>query len=84
MSGMTDPDFFQGLRVIESVYLTQQGRPYPVRRGWRERLFTLPWRPLQMTRLVTPTIPYQGGVMVNEHTILMHPAFIKSLREVLK
>ena len=70
-----------GMRVIESVYLVQDGKPYPVRRTWRERLFSRPWRPLVATRTVIPKVPYQGAVRLNEWTIVMHPSEVLRLAE---
>ena len=78
------PNRFNGMRVIESVHLTQNGEPYEVRRTWRERLLTRPWRPLQATRTVMPHVPYQGAVRLDRNTLVMHPAVWKQLRETLR
>lgn len=75
---------FQGMRVIESTYLEQDGEPYTARRTWRERLFTRPWRPLVRTYTVVPRIPYQGFVQLNATTLVMHPATYRQLRESLR
>ena len=71
----------QGMRVIESAYLEQDGEPYTARRTWRERLFRRPWRPLQATRVIVPKIPYQGAVRLNSTTLVMHPAIVRTLRK---
>lgn len=72
-----------GLRVIESVLLTEAGKPYEVRRPWRERLFSRPWRPLQATRTVTPQIPMQGGYQLANGTLVMHPETVRRIRETI-
>lgn len=70
-----------GVRIIESVYLTEPGEPYKVRRTWRERLFSLPWQPLKATRTITPQVPMRGGYQLGDGTIVMHPAMVAEFRE---
>jgi hypothetical protein len=74
-------DTFYGLRIIESVHLVQDGEPYEVRRSWRDRLFTRPWRPLVRTRTVVPKVPYRGALGINSHTVAMHPETARRLRD---
>jgi hypothetical protein len=74
---------FAGLRVIESVWLTEAGEPYQIRRSWKERWFSRPWRPLQRTRTVVPQVPMKGGYRLNNDTIVMHPEIIRELRAAL-
>jgi hypothetical protein len=78
-----EPVTFGGKRVIESVALVQDGQPYTVRRTWRERLFSRPWRPCVSTRIVVPKVPYRGALWLDAHTVLMHPAFVRELRAEL-
>lgn len=73
-----------GIRIIESPYLEQDGKPTTVRRSWRERLFGRPWRPLVTTKVVVPRIPFMGAVQFDAHTMVMHPAAVKELKEILK
>ena len=35
-----------GVKIIESLLMVEDGAPYEVKRSWRERLFSRPWRPL--------------------------------------
>jgi hypothetical protein len=77
-----DPLLFQGMRVIESTYLTQSGEPCEVRRSWRERLFSWPWRPLQATRWFVPQIPYRGAIQLNANTLVMHPQTLCEMRKL--
>jgi len=72
---------FGGFRVIESVYLEEDGEPYTVRRSWRERLFTRPWHPFVTTRVVVPKIPYRGFLKLNATTVVVHPATLRELRD---
>lgn len=71
---------FNGMRVIESVHLTQDGKPYQVRRSWRFRLFSLPWRPWQTTYTVVPRVPYKGAIQIDANTLIMHPETVRYLR----
>lgn len=73
---------FHGMRVIESIYLTQSGEPQVIRRTWWARLFTRPWRPFQATYTFVPQVPYRGVVKLNEHTLVVHPAMTEELRKL--
>jgi hypothetical protein len=73
---------FAGMRVIESVYLEEYGPPTLVRRTWRERLFSRPWRPWKATKVVRQKVPYSGGLKLDDHTIVMHPATYAKLRNL--
>lgn len=70
---------FHGLHVIESPYLLQDGKPYEVRRTWRERLFALPWQPFLRTRVVVPKVPHRGIVRLGT-TLVVHPETLRLLR----
>lgn len=72
---------FGGLRVITSLFLEEDGEPVTVRRTWRERLLTRPWRPLLATRVVIPKVPYRGAVRLNATTLVMHPATLRALQK---
>lgn len=77
-------DTFNGLRVIESVYLTEAGEPYHVRRSWKERLFSWPWRPLTRTRTIVPQVPMRGGYRLGNNVIVLHPETIRQLEQTLR
>jgi hypothetical protein len=75
---------FSGMRIIENANLTEPGEPVSVRRSWRERLFSRPWKPWQATRLVIPQIPYHGAIRLNDRTLIMHPGTLRELRKQLE
>lgn len=75
---------FLGMRIIQSPYLEQDGEPVQVRRSWRERLFTRPWRPLVKTRTVVPRIPHRGAIQLDANTLVMHPATYHRFRRQLE
>lgn len=74
-----------GMPVYTTTLLTQQvALPTDVRRSWRERLFTRPWRPRVRSKIVMvmTTVPddtiYQRG-----NIYLMHPTTLQKLTAVL-
>ena len=72
------------IRIIESVYLTEAGAPYELRRSWKERLFSRPWHPLKRTRTIVPQVPMKGGLQMPDGSIVMHPETARQLRKVLE
>jgi hypothetical protein len=48
---------FGGIQIKVSPWAMVPGKPIQVKRPWRERLFSRPWRPWVKTRLVIPTVP---------------------------
>lgn len=72
---------FNGLKVVESVYLTEPGEPMSIPRTWKERLWSWPWRPWQATRIIIPQVPQRGGTIIGD-TIYMHPATVQQVREL--
>ncbi len=78
--GLIGPDTFNGMRVQTSVWLTEPGDPVTLRRTWRERLFSWPWRPLIATRTVVPQVPKKGAISFAGQ-LLMHPETFRQLRD---
>lgn len=72
-----------GLRIIENPRMTVPGDPYAVRRTWRERLLTRPWRPWQRERWVTPMLPSKDCYVLTNGCVVMHPETAKALRATL-
>jgi hypothetical protein len=75
-------DTFASVRLIESPYLTV-AVSFVVRRPWRERLFSRPWRPCQRTRTVIQQEPSRGALQLPNGDIVMHPEMARRLRESL-
>lgn len=61
-----------GLSIVESIHCVVDGEPIEVRRTWKERLLSWPWRPIQRTKTVISKVPYQGGYQMG-NKIIMHP-----------
>lgn len=73
-----------GLTVIENPMLTVPGEPQEVRRTWRERLFTKPWRPRQATKTIVPQVPDQKIYYISKDRAIMHPEVAKRVRDLTK
>lgn len=67
-----------GMQLIESIHMTKEVK-IPESRSLKERLFTVPWRPLQKTKYRIETIPsdefIQYGTM-----FIGHPETIRKLK----
>lgn len=72
------PAMFNGLKIIESRYLTEAGEPYEVRRSWQERLFSHPWHPWHATKIITPQVPMKGGYRLAGGVVVMHPDTLRT------
>lgn len=68
-----------GVRIIESVWLTEPGNPVEVQRTWRQRLFSRPWRPWKATFTMIPHVPMRGGYQMGD-AIVMHPETVRKLK----
>jgi hypothetical protein len=77
-------NYFRGIRIIESIACVEPGEPIAVRRTWRERLFSRPWRPLEATKMVTPMLPSAQAYWINAHTVVMHPEMAWRLKDTLQ
>lgn len=72
--------FAPSLKIIESFACVEDGTPYEVRRGWKERLLSRPWQPFMKTRTVIPKVPMQGGYLLGSHSVVMHPMIAKQFK----
>ena len=76
---------FYGIKVFEDARCVER---IEVRRTWKERLFSLPWRPFQAIRTEEiPAIyevrnPSQGLFAIgSSHFFVAHPQKVKELRD---
>ena len=69
-----------GVKIIESLLMVEDGTPYEVKRFWRERLFSRPWRPLHPTRTVVPKVPKREALRMPDGSLVMHPELARELR----
>lgn len=77
-----NPLYF-GMRLVENANLLVDGKPYQRRRGWRERLLTRPWRPLQATETIIPKVPSPNFYMIGKTTVVAHPDTLARLKAAL-
>ena len=56
-----------------------------ITRTWKERLFTLPWRPLQKTKWVANNkLPNEGDVYMSDNVIYCSERTYNKLQELMK
>lgn len=65
--------------IIESDLCVVE-REVTVERTWKERLFSLPWRPLRTTKVVVERHPDPMLRMLGDGIIVCHPAVAFQLR----
>ena len=73
-----------GIRIIESLNLVAPGPNIEAPRTWKERLFTLPWRPFNSSKTVATTVPVKDAIVLPTGEFLMHPETASYLRKELK
>ena len=74
---------YMGKRIITSPILTKTSDPFPVKRTWIERLFSLPWRPWKATKMITIQVP-SDEVIIMADTITMHPETLRKFQAELE
>ena len=74
---------YGGKQIITSVYLTKTSDPLSVKRTWKERLFSRPWKPWQATKMITIQVP-SDEVLVMMDRIIMHPEMFRRLQTKLE
>jgi hypothetical protein len=62
-----------GMRIYTNALLTESGEPYTVDRTWKERLFSLPWKPWKSTKVIIPTVPSTKVYALSDNILIMHP-----------
>ena len=69
-----------GYQIVESLSMVDVNNPEHVeqKRTWKERLFTLPWRPFKKTKTLTIFPPLKNYYLIG-NTILCHPAMKQGL-----
>jgi len=67
-----------GKQLIENPNMVVFGESYDVRRSWRERLFTRPWKPWVIFKRLTPMVPMKKLLLAGDK-IIGHPEAIKEL-----
>lgn len=76
-------NYLLGIRIIEDASLTIVGDPIEVERSWKERLFSLPWRPWKKVKIIIPQVP-DPHIYQFEGTMVMHPTIVKQIKENCK
>lgn len=67
--------YFSGMPVAISPHVPQYAKKkVTVRRSWRERLFSRPWRPWISTKVIEVDDPETPVVWMVDRRLMMHPA----------
>ena len=69
-----------GIRVLVDPNLTEAGEPVKTKRTWRERLFTLPWRPFMGTKTHIPRVPSRNAIRLPSGDLVVHPAMFEEIK----
>lgn len=70
-----------GFKIITNDHLMVDGEPIQIRRSWRERLFSRPWRPWAAVRTFIPKIP-SPQIFEWGDTLIMHSETMRKFREM--
>ena len=68
-----------GYKFFENPHMTIPGPDVEVKRTWKERLLSTPWRPWVPTKMMPTQIP-DPQVMIMGDSIFAHPSLITELR----
>ena len=69
-----------GMQLLESAYMTVT-KETTVKRSWRERLLSRPWRPWKTTKIVVSQEPDPNLYRIGRTQIVGHPATIAKLKK---
>jgi hypothetical protein len=75
---MVNQQFINGNRWQASNLMTV-AKTEEVKRTWKERLFSWPWRPLRKTKYVTTHVPSEQVIFAHG-TYFAHPELIEKIR----
>ena len=67
--------FYNSMQMVESVHAVEEDgtRPLTVKRSFKERFLSLPWRPWVSTKVIQ--VPnYKPAIYVTGNKIVYHPA----------
>lgn len=73
--------FVAGIPIVESIYMTESKE---VDRGWRERLFSRPWRPWCATKEIQVPSRQAIGFGDPPRQLIMHPSLAAEVRRALE
>ena len=72
-------------QIIENKNMTIADGTIIIKRSWRERIFSRPWRPLQRTREIIRFIPDPHIYLIRgKNMIVAHPTTAIKLRQEIQ
>ncbi len=73
---------FTGIEIRESTALTETSDPFKVRKSWKERLISWPWKPWVKTKWVTKQVPSDEIMHDRVNNVFYcHPVMKKQLEQ---
>ncbi len=74
-----------GLQIIENKNMVIEDGTTIIKRSWRERIFSRPWRPLQRTREITRFVPDPDVYLIRDRNIIIaHPVTVTKLHQEIQ
>ncbi|GAI08201.1 unnamed protein product [marine sediment metagenome] len=72
-----------GIKIISNPFLVEDGEPCEIKRDWRERLLSMPWKPWTATKTITPKIPMKKFLKLPNGTYMAHPQIVNEIKNLV-
>lgn len=82
-AGKTKMLSYMGYKIVPSNLLVDH-KTKKVVRTFKERLFSLPWRPLRKFKIVSYTIPIQSILITNSGKMICHPTIYEKIKKAIE
>ena len=74
-----------GLQIVENQDMVVEDGITIVKRSWRERIFSRPWRPLQRTKEIIRFVPDPYVYLIRDRNIIIaHPITVIKLHQEIQ
>lgn len=73
---------FNGVRIVTDCNMVEPGPVEEIKRTWKERLFTRPWKPFKTVKTIIPLVP-MTKVFMHDDCWIMHPDILDELKKQL-
>lgn len=69
-----------GIRIVTDSNMVEPGAAVEIKRTWKERLFTRPWKPFKTVKTIIPLVPITK-VFMHDDGWIMHPDILEELKK---
>lgn len=73
---------FEVWLLSQTPHMTEAGEPIQLKRSWKERLFSFPWKPWNATKTIIPQVPSRDVIRLGDGTLVMHPEIALIIKEM--